>query len=97
MKTSVSTKVQTGFFERTEYKLKASAEALTFEPASNCGAAFSIPASGIRSVTFHEAGLKMEIQADGMTEAHFASADDWSDAMNLIKETLGLKIVCEMK
>ena len=97
MKTSVNVKVQTGFFERTDFKLKAAAEGLTFTPAEKDGAAISIPAARIRSIIFHEVRLRVEILADGLTEAYFANADDWLDALKTAKETLGMKIVCEMK
>jgi len=38
----------------------------------------------------------MEIQADGVTEAYFANADDWLAAIKVLKEQLGVKIFCEM-
>jgi len=39
MGASISVKLQTGFFERTDFKLKIAAEGLTFSPAAKGSAA----------------------------------------------------------
>jgi len=94
MRKNVNVRVQTGFFKRTDFKLKAAAEGLTFIPSAKGGDKITIPAANIKDVTFYEAKLKMEIQADILTDAYFASADDLHNAMNELKEELSVKIVC---
>ena len=96
MGTSFNVKLQTGFFERTPYTLNAKAEGLVFKPSAKNGAAVPIPAAGIKSIVFYEANRKMEIQTNELTEAYFANDADWFEAMMALKETLGMKIVCEM-
>ena len=96
MKAGVNVKVQTGYFERTDFKMKAGTEGFTFTPAAKGGAAISISAENIKSVTFQEVRLKMEIQANDLTETYFTNAGDWFDTMKVLKEKLGAKVVCEM-
>ena len=96
MKTSVKVKLQTGYFERTPCRLKAVAEGVAFKPSTKGGGEISISAASIKSVTFYEANLKMEIQTDCLTEAYFANENDWLDAMRALREVLGMKITCEM-
>jgi len=96
VKHSVAVKLQTGFFERTDYKLKITAEGLTFQPVLKDDDEISIPAWSIREVTFYEAKLKMEIHTKELTDAFFANEGDWLDAMKAIKEALGIKIFCEL-
>lgn len=96
MGTSINVKLQTGFFERTPCKLKATNEGLILKPSARNSAAFPIHAASIRSIVFYEANLKMEIHTDELTEAYFANDDEWLDAMMALKETLGMKIVCEL-
>ena len=96
MKTSVSVKVQTGYFERIDFKLKAAAQGLTFKPSAKGVGAISIPAASIRSITFHEMRLKMEIRADSLTEVYFTNVRDWQETMTEVKETLGMKIICKL-
>ena len=96
MKTGIAVKLQTGFFERTAHKLKTTTKRVTFSPNAKDGDKISIPAASIKVITFYEAKLKMEIEADDLTEAYFANADDWLDAMSALKENLSVKIICEM-
>jgi len=37
----------------------------------------------------------MEIHTNELTEAYFANESNWLGAMKTVKETLGMKIVCE--
>ena len=96
LKKSVIVKVHTGYFERIDFKLKAAAEGLTLKPSAKGGVTISIPAETIRSITFYEVMLKMEIQAADLTEVYFKNERDWLESMADVKETLGLKIICEM-
>ena len=96
MKTTINAKVQTGFFERTDFKLKITAESLTFKPSAKDRAELSILAASVKSVTFYEKKLKMEIQADVLTDVYFASESDWLDAIKALKEKTTLKIICEI-
>ena len=96
MEPSVTVKLQTGFFERTDFKLMITAEGLTFKPVAKGDAKISIPIGSIKEITFYEARLKMEIQTKELTDAYFANESDWIDAMKAIKETFGIKIFCEL-
>ena len=96
MTNSVVVKLQTGFFERTPFKLKITAEGLAFRPSTNNHKALSIPAADIKSVTFYENRLKLEIEARVITEVYFTNSIDWLYAMKALKETLQIKILCEM-
>jgi len=96
MKPGAAVKLQTGFFKRSDYKLLITAEELTFKPVSKGDDKISIPAGSIKEITFVEAKLKMEIQTKELTDAYFANESDWLDAMKAIKETLGIKIFCEL-
>ena len=96
MKTSVSVKLQTGFFERTDFELKITAEGLTFKPVAKDNDKFTIPAGNIREIIFIEKQLKMVVQTKEITDAFFANESDWLDSMKAIKETLGVKIICEL-
>ena len=96
MKSGVNVKVRTGYFERMNFKIKIGVDGFTFTPAAKGGTAISIPTASIRSVTFQEVRLKMEIQADDLTETYFSDTGDWFDAIKELKEKLGAKIVCEM-
>jgi len=40
--------------------------------------------------------LKMEIQADVLTDAYFKSEGDWLDAMKALREETGVIIICEV-
>jgi len=94
--TTIIVKIQTGFFERTGFKLKITSENLTFKPTTKDRACISISAASVRSVTFYEMKLKMEIQADVLTDAYFSNESDWLDAMNAVKENIAAKIICEI-
>jgi len=94
--TTINAKIQTGFFERTDFKLKITSEGLTFTPTAKDGAEISIPAASVKSVTFYETKLKMEIQADVLTFAYYANESDWLEAMNAMKENIAAKIICEI-
>ena len=96
MKNCVAVSLQTSFFERTPYKLRTTAEGLVFTPTRKICSTLSIPAADIVSVVFYEKRLKLEIEAKGTTEMYFANESDWLNAMKLLKETLGVRIVCEM-
>ena len=96
MKPSVTVKLQTGFFERTDFELKFTAEGLTFKPVAKDGDKITIPAGSIKEITFYEAKLKMEVQTKEITDAYFANENDWLGAMKAIKEALGIKIFCEL-
>jgi len=96
MKTSVTVKLQTGLFEWTNFRLKATAQGLTFRPTAKGVAAISIPASSIRVITFYEEKLKMEIQTDTWTDAYFINGDDWFETVIALKAALGLKLICEL-
>jgi len=93
---SVTVKLQTGFFERTDFELIIKAEGLTFMPVDKDNNKISIPAGSIKEITFYEAKLKMEIQTKDLTDAYFANESDWFDAMKAIKDTIGIKIFCEL-
>ena len=96
MKTSVKVKMQTGLFTRTVFMLEVTADGLTFTPESEGIKKISIPGASIKSITFQEAFLKMEVEADSVTEVFFIYADEWLDMMRMFKKTLGKKVVCEM-
>ena len=95
MRRSVNVKLQTGFFRRTDCKLKTTAEGLTFTPTVEDAGKIFISAANIKSVTLYEEKLKMEISAESLTEVHFASSDDWLDTMRTLKENIDTKIVYE--
>jgi len=96
MNHSVTVKLQTGFFERTDFELQVTAEELTFKPVTKDDDEISIPTGSIKEITFYETKLKMEIQTKELTDTYFATESDWIDAMKAIKETLGIKIFCEL-
>ena len=96
MKTTINVKIQTGFFERTDFKLKITAEGLTFKPAAKDRADISLSAASVKSVTFYETKLKMEIQSNILTDAYFSNESDWLDAMKAMKENVSAKIICEI-
>ena len=96
MKTSVDVKIQTGFFERTDFMLNIAAGSLVLKPIAKSGESISIPTSHIKSITFYEMKLKMEIQADVLTDAYFKSEGDWLDAMKALREETGVIIICEV-
>jgi len=96
MKRNVTVKLQTGFFERTDFKLTIKAEGLIFKSIANDDDKISIPAVSIKAITFYETKLKMEIQTKELTDTYFANKNDWLDAIKAIKETLGIKIFCEL-
>jgi len=96
MTNSVVVKLQTGFFERTPFKLKITAEGLVFKPTTNNRDSLTIPVEDIKSVTFYEKKQKLEVEAKDITEVFFTNESDWLYAMKVFKETLCIKIVCEM-
>ena len=96
VKHSVAVKLQTGFFERTSFELTVTAEGLTFRRAAKNDDIVTIPAGSIKEIVFYEAKLKMEVQTKEITDAYFANESDWLDVMKTIKETLGIKIFCEL-
>ena len=96
MKRNVTVKLQTGFFERTDFKLKITTEGLTYKSVAKDGENISIPSGSIKAITFYEMKLKMEIQTKELTDTYFANKNDWLDAIKAIKETLGIKIFCEL-
>jgi len=96
MKPSITVKLQTGFFERTDFELTITAEGLTFRRGENDDDKITIPAGSIKEITFYEAKLKMEIQTREITDVYFANVNDWLDAMKAIKQALGIKIFCEL-
>ena len=96
MKTAINVKIQTGFFERTDFKLKVTAEGLSFQPTAKDRAEISISAQSVKSVTFYELKQKMEIQTDVLTDVYFANESDWLEAMKAMKENIAAKIICEM-
>ena len=96
MKTTIKVKIQTGFFERTDFKLKITAEGLTFKSTAKDRGEITISAASVKSVTFYERKLKMEIYADVLTDAYFANESDLLDAMKAMKENIAAKIICEI-
>jgi len=96
VKTTINVKILTGFFERTDFKLKITAEGLIFKPITKGRADISISAASVKSVTFYETKLKMETQADVLTDAYFANESDWLEAMSAVKENITAKIICEI-
>ena len=96
MKTSVTVKLQTGFFERTDFKLIIAADGLVFKPIAKTGNELVISGASIKTVTFYEAKLKMEIHSDKLTDVYFANENDWQYAMKALKEKSGVKIICEL-
>ena len=96
MKPFVKVKLQTGFFERTDFKLKIAPGGLVFKPVSKGGSEIFISAASIELVAFFESNLKMEVAAAGLTDAYFASESDWLGAMKEIKEKPGVKVICEI-
>ena len=96
MKTTINVKIQTGFFERSDFKMKITADSLTFKPTAKDRVEISISAASVKAVTFYETKLKMEIQSDVLTDAYFANESDWLDAMKALKEKTGVKIICEI-
>jgi len=96
MKTSVAVKLQTGFFERTDFKLIIAADGLVFKPIAKIGNELVISGASIKTVTFYEAKLKMEIHSDSLTDAYFKNENDWIDTMKTLKEKTGIKLICEM-
>ena len=96
MKTTINVKIQTGFFKRTDFKLKVTAKSLTFKPTAKDRSEISISAASVKSVTFYEKKLKMEIQAAVLTDAYFANESDWLAAMKAMKENIAAKIICEI-
>jgi len=96
MKTTIPVKLQTGFFERTDFKWKITANGLTFKPAAKGGETISIPAAGIKTITFYETKLRIEIQSDMLTDVYLTNESDWLDAMKALKEKIGVKITCEI-
>ena len=96
MNKAISVKIQTGFFERTDFKLIITEEGLTFKPTAKARACISISAASVKSVTFYETKLKTEIHADVFTDVYFANESDWLDAMKAMKENIAAKIICEM-
>ena len=93
---TINVKIQTGFFERTDFNLKITAESLTFKPIAKDRACISISAASVKSVTLYEMKLKMEIHADVFTDVYFANESDWLDAMKAMKENIAAKIICEI-
>jgi len=96
MKRNITVKLQTGFFERTDFKLIITAVGLTYKPVAKTGDNISIPSGSIKAITFYEAKLKMEIQTKELSDTYFANKNDWLDAIKAAKETLGIKIFCEL-
>jgi len=96
VKTTINVKLQTGFFERTDFKLKITAEGLAFKPTAKDRVEISLSAANVKSVTFYEMKRKMEIQSDVLTDVYFASESDWLDAMKAMKENIAAKIICEI-
>jgi len=92
----VNVKIQTGFFQRTDYILSIAAGSLVLKPIAKSGETISIPTSYIKSITFYETKLKMEIQADVLTDAYFKNEGDWLDAMKVLREETGVIIICEV-
>jgi len=95
MKTGINVKLQTGMFERTDFKMNIAPEGLTFKPSKRGGDTISFPVTSIREITFYGARLQMEVQTNTLTDAFFANGDDFHDAINMLKETLKVKIICE--
>jgi len=96
VRTAINVKIQTGFFERTDFKLKITAESLALKPTAKDRDEISISAASVKSVTFYGMKLKMEIQTDVLTDAYFANESDWLDAMKAMKEKIAAKIICEI-
>jgi len=96
MKPCVKVKLQTGFFERTDFKLKIAPEGLVFKSVSKDDSEIFISAASIESVTFFESNLKMEVSADSLTYAYFASESDWLGAMKELREKPCVKVICEI-
>jgi len=97
MRDSIAVRLQTGFFERSPYKMHVKAGGLFFQPATKGCEALSIPTAGIESVTFFEKSLKLEIETKGITEVYLTDESDWLAAMKAFRESLDTRIVCEMK
>jgi len=93
---AINVKIQTGFFERTDFKLKITADSLTFKPTAKDRSDISISAARVKFVTFYERKLKMEIQADVLTDVYFANESDMLEAMKAMKENIAAKIICEI-
>ena len=96
MRTTINVKLQTGFFERTDFILLITADNLSFIPTTKDRGDISLHAANIKSVTFYVTKLKMEIQTDVLTDVYFANESDWFDAMKTLKEQTGVKIICEI-
>ena len=97
MRDSIAVRLQTGYFERSPYKMHVSAGGLIFHPSTKDCDALSIPIADIESVTFYEKILKLEIEAKVITEVYLANESDWQSAMKAFRESLDTRIVCEMK
>jgi len=97
MKDSIIVRLQTGFFERSPYKMHVTATGLVFKPVSRGRDAITISAAGIESVTFYEKRLKLEIEAKGITEVYLADEADWQGAMKAFRKSLNTRIICEIK
>jgi len=96
MRPCVKVKLKTGFFEKTDFKLKITPEGLAFKSVSKGGSEIFISAASIESVAFFELNLKMEVSAVGLTDAYFASESDWLGAMKELKEKSDVKVICEI-
>jgi hypothetical protein len=95
MKDYVKVKLKTGFFAKTEYRLRIRKEGLCFAPPKG-GEKIVIEAAEIKSVTLHEPGLKMEILAsDGLYEADINDYVDFRKMLQTLKENIDIKIVHE--
>jgi len=92
----VNVKIQTGFFQRTDFTMVIATQGLVFKPNGKGGKTISIPASSIKSVTFYAMKHKMEIQTDVLIDAYFSSESDWLNVMKALQERTGVKITCEM-
>ena len=95
MRKSVKVELQTGLFKRTDFKLKATAAGLTFTPSAKGDDEILIPAASIKEVALYEVKLKMEVQADTLTEVYFANSENLLDTLKALKENIGAKVVCE--
>ena len=95
MKPCVRVKLRTGFFQRTDFKLKIAPEGLAFKSVSKDGGDVFISVESIKSVTFFGSNLRMEVSTDTLTDAYFMNESDWLRSMTALKEKLGVKVICE--
>jgi len=95
MKPYVKVKLQTGFFKRADFKLKIAPEGLAFISDSKDGGEIFISTESIKSVTFIESNLRMEVLTDTLTDAYFMDESNWLCSMKALNEKLGVKVIYE--